>query len=169
MTAQAPDAHTNARTAPLSGVSAWLETTQEWVDGYSGLTGDADWLHNNPQRAASEGPFGGPIVPGFLLLASMTRLQNDIAAASGAEEAAVPPLNYGFDRMRFVRPVVVGRRIRLRTEVVGAQEQPDVGLRVTVRSSIEVDDDDDRPAVVATWLFLLTSPALAGANEHTGR
>lgn len=132
------------------GVSDWTAVDQSQVDRHADTSGDAQWIHNDPARAAAEGPFGGPIVQGFLLLALFTRLA----------ERALPPVeglaflvNYGFDRVRFLRPVLVGSRVRLRLRLadVRAREQGQWVLALDAELELE---GADLPAVAARWLFL---------------
>ena len=58
------------------GSSGWRAVTQEQVDEHAATTGDAQWIHNDPERARRESPFGGPVVQGFLLLALLTDLSS---------------------------------------------------------------------------------------------
>lgn len=135
------------------GVSDWVHITQEMVDAHAETTGDRDWIHNDPARAAAEGPFGGPIAQGSLLLSNLVRFQEQVLPTLG-EPALAYALNYGFDRVRFVRPVVVGSRLRARIRLREVRERPD-GAVVVLEVRLELDDDREGPAAVAQWLGLL--------------
>lgn len=141
--------------------SDWYTVTQADVDAYSAATRDADWLHNDPARAASEGPFGGPIVPGFMQLALLTGLITDVGVPGFPHLDLGETLNYGIDRARFVRPLPVGARVRLHANLLGTEPKGERLLMCT-EIALEVDDADDRPSLVATWLFLLPQPPLSG-------
>ena len=141
-------------TALLEVVSPWWQVTQAAVDQYSAATRDADWLHNDPLRATAEGGFGGPIVPGFMQLALLTGLISDAGVPGFPHLDLGQTLNYGLDRARFVRPLLVGSRVRM---VGRVEDRSAKGDRLLVRCALEleVDDDDARPCLAATWLFLL--------------
>lgn len=135
------------------GCSDWREVSQPQVDRHADTTGDAQWIHNDPARAASEGPFGGPIVQGFLLLSLFTALA----------EQALPPVqglaylvNYGFDRVRFVRPVLVGDRVRLRLRLVDLRAKREGQWVLTIDADLESEATGET-AVAARWLFLAAS------------
>lgn len=132
------------------GCSGWARVDQEQVDRHAANTGDAQWIHNDPARAAAEGPFGGPIAQGFLLLSRFTALA----------EQALPPVdgmaylvNYGFDRVRFVRPVLVGDRVRLRLRLADLRAKRDGQWVVTIDAELESEAAGET-AVAARWLFL---------------
>lgn len=132
------------------GCSDWTEVDQEQVDRHADNTGDAQWIHNDPVRAGAEGPFGGPIAQGFLLLSLFTALS----------EQALPPVdgmaylvNYGFDRVRFVRPVRVGDRVRLRLRLADLRAKRDGQWVVTIDAALESQAAGET-AVAARWLFL---------------
>jgi acyl dehydratase len=94
------------------GHSAWREVTQADVDTFARLTGDQQYIHVDPARAA-EGPFGVTIAHGFLTLGWFTGMLWQIAVVEGAETI----LNYGLNRVRFPAPAPVGGLIRLRLTV----------------------------------------------------
>lgn len=132
------------------GVSAWRRLDQATVDTHAATTGDAQWIHNDPERASREGPFGGPIAQGFLLLALFTELASQ----------AIPPfdglaylVNYGFDRVRFVRPVVVGDKVRLRVRLDDVRTKAGGGWILTLDAQLE-RASDGAVVVAARWLFL---------------
>jgi acyl dehydratase len=138
------------------GTSAALVITQEMVDTHAVTTGDAQWIHNDPERARAESPFGGPIVQGFLLLALLTRLSSELTFPEfGPVEMLV---NYGFDRVRFVQPVPVGAAVVLTGSLVEVQRRAEdravlaIDVELTVVSGSGVAPA--RPSLAATWLFL---------------
>ena len=137
------------------GTSAALVVTQDMVDTHAATTGDAQWIHNDPERARADSPFGGPIVQGFLLLALLTRLSSELTFPEfGPVEMLV---NYGFDRVRFVEPVPVGAAVVLSGTLVEVQRRSQdravlaVDVELSVVSGAEAPS---RPALAATWLFL---------------
>lgn len=144
------------RVGELVGTSTPEVIDQARVDQHAQTTGDAQWIHNDPERARREGPFGGPIVQGFFLLSLLT------AHAGGPVLEALGPVtmgvNYGFDRVRFHAPVPVGAAVRMRTVLAEVRPKPDgsavVGVDVTVEVLDSDGDDGPTPAVAARWLFL---------------
>lgn len=132
------------------GVSAWLPVGQIRVDQHAEVTGDAQWIHNDPERARREGPFGGPIAQGFLLLALFTELASQ----------ALPPIeglaflvNYGFDRVRFVQPVLVDDLVRLRVRLAEVRPRGPGQWVLALDADLE-RASDGAVAVAARWLFL---------------
>jgi len=135
------------------GTSGPKQITMEMVRVHSATTGDAQWIHDDPERCARESPWGAPIVQGFLLLANLTELSAGLSL-SGLGPASMM-VNVGFDRVRFVRPVLVGASISLTAHVGDIEIRPDGSTMVTLACRIDPDDDVDRPAVVADWKFLV--------------
>jgi acyl dehydratase len=139
------------------GTSRWVTIDQASIDAHAATTGDADWLHNDPQRAATEGPFGAPIAQGSLLIGNLVRLQEDVIRAT--EDVGVAyALNYGFDRIRFVSPVRAGERVRAHLTLRDRRRRPDGATVVTLEITLEIEGRD-RPALVAHWLGLLPAAA----------
>jgi acyl dehydratase len=128
----------------------WLEVTQAMVDAFAGLTGDDQYIHVDPQRAAGT-MFGGTVAHGYLTLGLLPRL-------TPARDALLSGLggrmrvNYGLNRVRFPAPVPVGRRIRARTVLVAAAAVPGAAaVQVTWDYTVEVEAGE-RPAMVAEAL-----------------
>jgi acyl dehydratase len=124
------------------------------VDAHAATTGDAQWIHNDPERARREGPYGGPVVQGFLLLSLLT---SHGAALRIPEAGPVAMLvNYGFDRVRFVAPVPVGASVLVRGRLADVRpkgsDRAVVVLDVVMEArTAEIEAVD---AVIARWCFL---------------
>lgn len=126
--------------------SAWQTISQADIDAFGELTGDRQWIHVDPDAAAA-GPFGTTIAHGYLTLSLIGGLWStafDVVDAS-------TKINYGMDRVRFVTPVAVGARVRLRSRLteVGRRRS---GLRLYVDQTIELEHSD-RPALVARCIY----------------
>lgn len=133
------------------GAGEWHVVTQEMVDTHADTTGDAQWIHNDPDRARRESPFGGPVVQGFLLLALFTRLSSELTYPPFGPVSML--VNYGFDRVRFLRPVPVGAAVRMRGTLSGLRERD--GGRAVLELDLHLEvDDGGPPALAARWLFL---------------
>ena len=125
------------------GVSDWMEITQERVDAFAEATGDHQWIHVDPARAA-QGPFGGTIAHGFLTLALTVPLGAELELDVGEPRMAI---NYGLEKVRFPAPAPVGGRIRARVMLVGVSEVSG-GIQVNRQVTIEVEGSE-KPAMVA--------------------
>lgn len=132
------------------GVSDWLEITQEMVNDFAEVTGDRQWIHVDVERATSEGPFGGPIVHGFYTLSLGPRFMPTIATFDGF----IAMLNYGLDTVRFLKPVLVGKRVRLNiVEVKSVEDRPDGSSKATLAFVFEIEGED-KPACVVDMIVL---------------
>ncbi|MDD4866647.1 MAG: MaoC family dehydratase [Mycobacterium sp.] len=125
------------------GQSDWVAITQEDVNLFADATGDHQWIHVDPERAAA-GPFGTTIAHGFLTLALLPRLQHQIYAINGIKLA----INYGLNKVRFPAPVPVGSRVRAQTSLVGVEELGNGAVQATLSTTIEIDGAP-KPACVA--------------------
>jgi acyl dehydratase len=127
-------------------VGDWLEITQARIDQFADATGDRQWIHVDPARAAAESPFRTTIAHGFLTLSLLSTLIRDAIQFTGIRMA----INYGLNKVRFVSPVPAGARVRARL-AVGAVE--DIGGAVQVTWSATVERaGSEKPACVAEWL-----------------
>ena len=124
------------------GPSSWIEITQEKIDLFADATGDHQWIHVDPERAAA-GPFGKTIAHGFLTLALLPRLQHEMYTVNGIKMA----INYGLNKVRFPAPVPVGSKVRTSFEVV-AVEEIQGGNQVTMTATVE-REGGDKPVCVA--------------------
>ena len=135
------------------GVTDWVPITQEKIDGFAEITGDADWLHNDPERCAKESPFDGKtIAQGHLLLSHLSHMGESLMPDPGDRLAFA--LNYGYDRVRFIRPVLVGSRIRGRLALAAVRPKGDGRHLIENDVTLEVEGSD-APCVAARWLFLV--------------
>jgi acyl dehydratase len=131
------------------GPGSWHEVTQAQVDLFAEATGDDQWIHIDPVRAAA-GPFGTTIAHGYLTLSLLPLLQRELWTFVGAAMG----VNYGLDKLRFPSPVKVGARVRLRVKVLAVDERPDGSRLIKNEATIEVEGSD-RPACVAHTLALV--------------
>jgi acyl dehydratase len=127
------------------GRSDWVVVAQSNIDQFAQATGDAQWIHVDPARAAA-GPFGTTVAHGFLTLSLLSQM---FAAAVSFEDVRLS-LNYGLNRVRFPSPVPVGSRLRALC-VLQAYEAIAGGAQVTVAVTIE-REGGAKPACVAEWV-----------------
>jgi acyl dehydratase len=131
------------------GPGPWHEVTQEQVNLFAQATGDDQWIHVDPERAAA-GPFGTTIAHGYLTLSLLPALQRELWTFVGAAMG----VNYGLDKLRFPSPVKVGARVRLRVRVLEVDQRSDGSLLLKNEATIEVEGSD-RPGCVAHTLSLV--------------
>ncbi|MFJ3417396.1 MaoC family dehydratase [Streptomyces sp. NPDC086082] len=123
------------------GTSEWIEVTQERIDTFADATGDHQWIHVDPERAAA-GPFGAPIAHGYLTLSLFIPLFTELLDVEGVSTK----VNYGLNKVRFPAPVKAGSRIRLVAKLASVEDVPG-GVQIAVEGTIEIDGGP-KPAAV---------------------
>lgn len=165
-----------ARIGSELGVSDWLAVEQAAIDEFGRATRDMDELHVDPAWAARETPYGGTIAFGFWTLSMLTHFSHEIGMWPVDVAYA---LNYGLERVRWINPVPVGARIRMRCTLAELSDRGDGQLLIRTHNLIEIEGEE-RPALTAEWLGLFicdaaraTGPghdrALRRAAESPGR
>jgi len=124
------------------GCSDWLQVDQARIDLFAQATGDHQWIHTEPARAAA-GPFGATVAHGFLTLSLLPVLFETGFVIDDIRMG----VNYGLNRVRFAAPVRAGSRLRGRFRLL-AYEPLDGGAQLTVESVIELEGSA-KPACVA--------------------
>ena len=130
------------------GVSDWLKVTQADIDLFAEATGDHQWIHVDPERAAQT-PFGGTIAHGYFTLSLAPRLSYEMYTV----ENVAFGLNYGANRVRFPAPLKVGSKVRMRVEVTDVEDVPG-GVQLTTTCTFEVEGGE-KPVCVAETLSRL--------------
>jgi len=130
------------------GVSSWLTISQDRIDRFAEATGDHQWIHVDPERAARESPFGATIAHGYLTISLSPLLMAEIMTVEGVTMG----VNYGLNKLRFPAPVPVDSRVRLRATL---REVNDIegGAQVVTGMTFEVEGSD-KPACVAEAVAL---------------
>ena len=131
------------------GPTDWLTIEQDRIDKFAEATGDHQWIHVDPARAA-KGPFGATIAHGYLSLSLVNYFLPDLARAEGMKHG----VNYGCDRVRFPAALKVGTRVRARAEILGVEDLGGGAVQVKIRVSIEAEGVD-KPVCVADTLSRL--------------
>jgi acyl dehydratase len=125
-------------------VTDWLEITQSRIDTFAQATGDFQWIHVDPERAARESPYGRTIAHGFLTLSLIGKWYEEYLGA------AMPfysmGLNYGMNKVRFTNVVPVGSRVRGRFRLAKVEDIP-AGLQMHFTVTVEIDGAE-KPACV---------------------
>lgn len=130
------------------GYSDWHTITQEQIDLFAEATGDHQWIHTDPERAAT-GPFGSTIAHGYLTLSLVPKLVWQIYTVEGLRLG----VNYGSNKVRFPSPVPVGSKVRAGAELLELTRGPR-GAQATVRVTVE-REGGDKPACVAETVSVL--------------
>jgi acyl dehydratase len=134
-----------ARVGEEVGVSDWITVDQKRIDQFAEATGDHQWIHIDPERAA-KGPFGATIAHGFLTLS----LLPEMSASAFAVLDTRMGVNYGLDRVRFPAPVPSGSKLRGRFKLL-KYEPLEGGAQITVEVTME-REGSSKPVCVAESL-----------------
>jgi acyl dehydratase len=129
------------------GVTDWKTVVQDEITAFAKLTGDEQWIHVDPERAA-QGPFGTTIQHGFLTLAMSTGLLWSVCVVEGFGMI----LNYGLNKVRFPTPLPVGSRIRAHVLLAEVKQLGESGVEVVWRLTYEIEDKP-KPCCVADLVF----------------
>ena len=125
------------------GPTEWHVVDQAKIDAFADLTGDHQWIHVDPERAA-DSTFGSTIAHGLYSLSRTPAFLEELMAFDGFAHS----LNYGYDRVRFIHPLPVDSRIRLRAELTKVEETSPGQVNVVTRLTVEADGIE-KPILVA--------------------
>ena len=140
-----------------TGVSDWITVDQSRINAFAACTEDFQFIHIDPVEAKEKAGFDSTIAHGFLVLSLFS---NFAVQAAVALERVQVSINYGFEKLRFLTPVVSGTRVRGRFVLADAVERkPDQWL-LSYDVTVEIEDQS-KPAIVARWITLqiLGTPA----------
>ena len=127
------------------GPSSWIDVPQERIDAFAEATGDRQWIHVDPERAAA-GPFGTTIGHGYLTLSLLPAMSYEVVPRQEGGMA----VNYGLNKVRFPAPVPVGSSVRAEVALAEATEVSG-GLQLVVRATLQIDGNA-KPGCVADWV-----------------
>ena len=139
-------AELSAQVGTTVAVSDWLTISQSQIDLFAQATGDHQWIHVDPVRAA-QGPFGTPIAHGFLTLSLIPRFMESSLAVTEVRMG----VNYGLNKVRFVSPVPVNSRLRAHLKLLSAEPIDNGGVQQSWEVTIE-REGAAKPACVAEAL-----------------
>ena len=134
------------------GWSDWLTVTQAQIDGFARATGDHQWIHVDPERAA-QGPFGATIAHGFLTLALLPHF----FSTTYTVQTPSMGVNYGLNKVRFMAPVRVHSRLRALLHLLAFEKIAEDALQLTWQVSVACEGQD-KPVCVAQYLVRRYSP-----------
>jgi len=138
---------------PLVGTelepSDWFEITQDRVNEFADATNDHQFIHVDLDKAKAS-PFGGTIAHGFLTLSLLTHLLSEPMVVP---KNTAMTINYGSDKVRFLKPVGVGQRIRAKQQLVEANEKKPGHWLMKMNITVEIEGEQT-PALIAEILFM---------------
>ncbi len=129
--------------------TAWLAIDQDRVNRFADATGDHQFIHVDPEKAART-PLGGTVAHGYLTLSLLPMLADEIAVMP---EGMAMAFNYGVDKVRFPSPVRVGSEIRLRSKILHVTEKSPGRILVKTLATVAIRDQE-KPALVAETLAM---------------
>ena len=121
----------------------WIVVDQSLIDAFADATGDHQWIHIDPERAAKESPFGATIAHGFLTLSLVPYLKGECIEFTGVKMG----VNYGTNRVRFTAPVKVDSKLRGRFKLMSV-EQIKGGAQMVWECTLELQGLE-KPACIA--------------------
>lgn len=130
------------------GVSNYVKVTQPQINQFADATFDHQWIHTDPKRASVESPFKATIAHGYLALALVPHLWEQIAQINNYKLL----VNYGIEKLKFNQPVLVDSEVRLRVSL-----QAITNLRGIAKTEMNIEmeiKDQKKPAFTATLIFL---------------
>lgn len=129
--------------------SSWLEIDQERVNLFADATGDHQFIHVDPEKAART-PLGGTIAHGLLSLSLLPPLSLEQGVSP---EGMVMAFNYGYNKVRFLQPLRVGSTVRMHSKILNVREKEPGRLLVTAEVTLEIKGSE-KPALVAESLAM---------------
>lgn len=129
--------------------SSWMEITQQRVNQFADATEDHQFIHIDPEQAATT-PFGGTIAHGYLTLSLLVHLTTEMSLVP---EGLAMVINYGSDKVRFLAPVRVGSRIRSQQKILEVTEKTPGMWLVKTAVTVEVENSA-KPAMMAEVLYM---------------
>ena len=128
----------------------WVTITQEMINDFARATGDFQWIHTDPEKAALHSPYKKPVAHGFLSVSLLSRLLGDCIEVRSVKLG----LNYGLNKVRFPAPLPVDSRVRLKGLVKQIEVYPKNGLKITWDCTVEIEGVA-KPACVAEFVTLM--------------
>lgn len=127
--------------------SEWHTVTQEQINQFADCTLDHQFIHIDPEKA-SQTPFGGTIAHGFLTLSMLSHFSEQFALVI---EGTYMGVNYGFDSVRFISPVKVGKKIRAHAKSLEIIEKRPGQFMSRTEVTVEIEGEE-KPALKAVWI-----------------
>lgn len=128
----------------------WYTVTQQMINDFANATLDKQWIHVDEERAAKESPFKSTVAHGFMSVAMISRILEEMFIVKSVKMG----LNYGLNKVRFPSPVPVNSELRMHTSVKDIEDINNNGIKITFSCTIEIKGQE-KPACVAEFLAAL--------------
>ena len=141
-------AELEAHTGQELGVSGYHTITQAQIDQFAAATLDFQWIHTDAERAAAESPFKATIAHGYLTVALLPYLWQQVVAIENLKMQ----VNYEIESLRFNQAVTVDSAVRLHAKLLSV-----ANLRGIAKTRIEVTLEVEgvkKPAYTGVVTFL---------------
>lgn len=130
------------------GLTDWILVDQERIDKFADATGDHQWIHTDPERAAREFPLGTTCAHGALTVSLITGMTTDLVELKGDERF----INYGINKARFRSMVPSGSKVRIRTVLKSGRKRAGA-LQLILDCAVEMEGHD-KPVANAELVIL---------------
>lgn len=131
------------------GYTDYVTVTQEMINNFAEATLDHQWIHTDVERAKAT-PLGGTIAHGFLTLSLLTKFLEDTMMVETMEMG----MNYGLNKVRFMRAVPSGAKVRMRATLSDVEDYRGNGAKATLNTVLEIENST-KPVCVAEWIILM--------------
>ena len=128
----------------------WYTVTQQMINDFANATLDKQWIHVDEERAAKESPFKSTVAHGFMSVAMISRMLEEMFIVKSVKMG----LNYGLNKVRFPSHVPVNSELRMHTSVKDIEDINNNGIKITFSCTIEIKGQE-KPACVAEFLAAL--------------
>lgn len=132
------------------GATDWYTITQEMINAFANATGDQQWIHTNPEMCAQFSPFKTTVAHGFLNLSFSPKLMAEIFTVKSVKMG----LNYGSNKVRFMSPVPVNAKVRMKAALLETEDAPPRGVKIIVACTYEIEGQE-KPACYAELISIL--------------
>jgi acyl dehydratase len=133
----------------------WFLVDQDRINKFADCTLDHQFIHVDPEKSAQLSPFKVTIAHGFLTLSMLTHLGGTVKTPYlEAYSGIMMGVNYGFEKVRFVSPVKVNSKIRMRRELIAVELKNANTIHLTSKCTVDIEGDQ-KPACVAEWITRL--------------
>jgi acyl dehydratase len=131
------------------GYTDYVVVTQDMINNFAKATLDHQWIHIDEERAKGT-PFGGTIAHGFLTLSLLTKFLEDMMLVESMEMG----MNYGLNKVRFMRVVPSGAKVRMKATLSNVEDYRGNGVKATLNTVLEIENST-KPVCVAEWIILM--------------
>jgi acyl dehydratase len=126
-----------ARIGEKLGVSDWVHIDQIQVNVFGEVTRWHTPGHCDPEYAKTT-PYGGTLMHGFHMVSLLSHFYRD---SNLWPEDGKSPLNYGLDKVRVLKPVVIGDGVKLRSHISLMEANPKGNGEYLLKTCHELEAD----------------------------